>query len=146
MITVRFQSWLIRFYYITFLSQFQSKDHNVIFLSYFPFTGRGPDFLDKENTFCLSDKRCFLVPLTGLEPVRRFRQGILSPWCLPIPPQRRNKLWNAVITILDLNGFVKGKRRFYVFSTRISVFFLHSTVRFYGYYCASFPHSAANSS
>ena len=30
-----------------------------------------------------------LVPLTGLEPVRGCPQGILSPWCLPIPPQRR---------------------------------------------------------
>ena len=27
-----------------------------------------------------------LVPLTGLEPVRVLPQGILSPWCLPIPP------------------------------------------------------------
>ena len=25
----------------------------------------------------------FLVPVTGLEPVRRNLQGILSPWCLP---------------------------------------------------------------
>ena len=29
-----------------------------------------------------------LVPLTGLEPVRRLIRGILSPLCLPIPPQR----------------------------------------------------------
>ena len=26
---------------------------------------------------------CFLVPVTGLEPVRDRSQGILSPWCLP---------------------------------------------------------------
>ena len=25
----------------------------------------------------------FLVPVTGLEPVRDCSQGILSPWCLP---------------------------------------------------------------
>ena len=31
----------------------------------------------------------FLVPLTGLEPVRILLRGILSPLCLPIPPQRR---------------------------------------------------------
>ena len=31
----------------------------------------------------------FLVPLTGLEPVRVLPRGILSPLCLPIPPQRR---------------------------------------------------------
>ena len=29
-----------------------------------------------------------LVPLTGLEPVRYRYRGILSPLCLPIPPQR----------------------------------------------------------
>ena len=28
----------------------------------------------------------FLVPLTGLEPVRYRYRGILSPLCLPIPP------------------------------------------------------------
>ena len=33
-----------------------------------------------------------LVPLTGLEPVRVLPQGILSPWCLPIPPQRHIQL------------------------------------------------------
>ena len=31
----------------------------------------------------------FLVPLTGLEPVQYRYRGILSPLCLPIPPQRR---------------------------------------------------------
>ena len=30
-----------------------------------------------------------LVPVTGLEPVRCCQQGILSPWCLPIPPHRQ---------------------------------------------------------
>ena len=34
-----------------------------------------------------------LVPVTGLEPVRVLPQGILSPWCLPIPPHRRQGLW-----------------------------------------------------
>ncbi len=33
----------------------------------------------------------FLVPLTGLEPVRYCYRGILSPLCLPIPPQRREQ-------------------------------------------------------
>ena len=31
----------------------------------------------------------FLVLVTGLEPVRLLQQGILSPWCLPIPPHQR---------------------------------------------------------
>lgn len=31
---------------------------------------------------------CHVVPVTGLEPVRCFQQGILSPWRLPIPPHR----------------------------------------------------------
>lgn len=29
------------------------------------------------------------MPLTGFEPVRYRYRGILSPLCLPIPPQRR---------------------------------------------------------
>ena len=32
--------------------------------------------------------RLSLVPLTGLEPVLDRSRGILSPLCLPIPPQR----------------------------------------------------------
>ena len=31
----------------------------------------------------------FMVPLTGIEPVRCFHRGILSPLRLPVPPQRR---------------------------------------------------------
>lgn len=39
-----------------------------------------------------------MVPLTGLEPVRCFQQGILSPSCLPISPQRHNHiLYNYTI-------------------------------------------------
>ena len=38
-----------------------------------------------------------LVPLTGLEPVRCFHRGILSPLCLPIPPQRHLQNCNAII-------------------------------------------------
>ena len=33
-----------------------------------------------------------MVPLTGLEPVRVLPHGILSPRCLPIPPQWCRKL------------------------------------------------------
>jgi hypothetical protein len=29
-----------------------------------------------------------MVPLAGLEPARSCPRGILSPLCLPIPPQR----------------------------------------------------------
>ncbi len=32
-----------------------------------------------------------LVLLTGLEPVRSRPRGILSPLCLPIPPQQRTQ-------------------------------------------------------
>ena len=41
-----------------------------------------------------ADKTCisFLMPLTGLEPVRILLRGILSPLCLPIPPQRHNNI------------------------------------------------------
>ena len=33
-----------------------------------------------------------LVPLTGLEPVQYRYRGILSPLCLPIPPQRHTDI------------------------------------------------------
>ena len=39
----------------------------------------------------------FLVPLTGLEPVQYRYRGILSPLCLPIPPQRR-VLHHSILT------------------------------------------------
>ena len=35
----------------------------------------------------------YLVPLTGLEPVQCRHRGILSPLCLPIPPQRLVITW-----------------------------------------------------
>ena len=34
----------------------------------------------------------FVVPLTGIEPVRCCHRGILSPLRLPVSPQRRNDL------------------------------------------------------
>ncbi len=40
-----------------------------------------------------------LVPLTRLELVRYCYQGILSPSCLPIPPQRRFILFLTDIII-----------------------------------------------
>ena len=33
-----------------------------------------------------------LVPVTGIEPVRFLRRGILSPLCLPVPPHRQFNL------------------------------------------------------
>ena len=47
----------------------------------------------------------FLVPVTGIEPVRFLRRGILSPLCLPIPPCRR-----AVI-VAHFSSAVKNNRR-----------------------------------
>ena len=38
----------------------------------------------------------YLVPLTGLEPVRSCDQGILSPWCLPF---HHSGLFIAVIMV-----------------------------------------------
>ena len=40
----------------------------------------------------------FLVPLTGLEPVRYRYRGILSPLCLPIPPQRQLVLNSRIVS------------------------------------------------
>lgn len=50
-----------------------------------------------------------LVPLIGLEPIRYYYQGILSPSCLPIPPQRReNKTVYILHIILLFIGFVNA--------------------------------------
>ena len=49
----------------------------------------------------------FLVPLTGLAPVRILLRGILSPLCLPIPPQRRGtEIYHNIIQYFA--GEVKG--------------------------------------
>ena len=59
-----------------------------------------------------------LVPLIGLEPIRYRYRGILSPLCLPIPPQRRalefyyilpymSSLFLNLINILRLEVVVK---------------------------------------
>ena len=42
-----------------------------------------------------------MVPLTGVEPVRCRQRGILSPLCLPIPPQRHIK-FEVLLTRLEL--------------------------------------------
>ena len=42
-----------------------------------------------------------LVPVTGLEPVRCFQQGILSPWCLPFHHTGRCSSY----LIIDRHGF-----------------------------------------
>ena len=46
--------------------------------------------------FSISQQHLQLVLLTGLEPVRSRLRGILSPLCLPIPPQQRVILKNAL--------------------------------------------------
>ena len=43
--------------------------------------------------------RSFVVPLTGLEPVRMLLRGILSPLRLPIPPQRHNMIKRKLCTV-----------------------------------------------
>ncbi len=50
--------------------------------------------LDK-NKALVETSALFLVPMTGLEPVRYRYRGILSPLCLPIPPHRR--IYNDII-------------------------------------------------
>ena len=40
------------------------------------------------------------MPLTGLEPVRGRPRGILSPLCLPIPPQRHIYLQGLTTDII----------------------------------------------
>ena len=65
-----------------------------------------------------------LVPLTGLEPVRYRYRGILSPLCLPIPPQRHT----TSIIILHSCVFVKiSKLKNLTFSQTVFFFGSHAT-------------------
>ena len=43
----------------------------------------------RTSTHHLGSDYSGMVPLIGLEPIRILLRGILSPLCLPIPPQRR---------------------------------------------------------
>ena len=61
----------------------------------------------------------FLVPLTGLEPVRILLRGILSPLCLPIPPQRRCFYYTTRSTICQ--GLFEKNLIFFLFY-KFSVF------------------------
>ena len=68
--------------------------------------------------------REFLVPVTGLEPVRYCYRGILSPLRLPIPPHRQ--------TTDVLYTFISGLSRFFVpkiFYT-FFVIFCHTVIIF----------------
>ena len=58
----------------------------------------------------LNEDRGFVVPLTGLEPVRYFYRGILSPLRLPIPPQRHffNFIKNKYKTLHSSAEFCLG--------------------------------------
>ena len=46
--------------------------------------------IKKEPGTRIASRLSLVVPLTGLEPVRILLRGILSPLCLPIPPQRQH--------------------------------------------------------
>ena len=76
----------------------------------------------------------FLVPLTGLEPVRILLRGILSPLCLPIPPQRRCFYYTTRSAICQ--GFFEKNLIFFLFlqipciSSRTPPLFFRSN-RFY---------------
>ena len=45
----------------------------------------------------------FLVPLTGIEPVRILLRGILSPLCLPVPPQRLIHFFTDLRSVVPLS-------------------------------------------
>ena len=51
-----------------------------------------------------------MVLLTGLEPVRSRLRGILSPLCLPIPPQQRDIIKNALAVYA--RAFLEAPPRF----------------------------------
>ena len=64
--------------------------------------GFGQKITNRQLTI-VSTVGSFMVPLTGLEPVRYRYRGILSPLCLPIPPQRH--IINNIIFIPFCQGF-----------------------------------------
>ena len=83
-----------------------------------------------------------LVPLTGLEPVRRLIRGILSPLCLPIPPQRhfqkkppeKSSGFSKWLRRLDLNQRPSGYEpdelpscstpRYFAFTFRVLIYYI----------------------
>ena len=65
-----------------------------------------------------------MVPLTGVEPVRFLRRGILSPLCLPIPPQRHIQSRSYFTTWCPIRqasrgGFPKNMGDFHKKTSRI---------------------------
>ena len=48
-----------------------------------------------------------LVPLTGIEPVRILLRGILSPLCLPVPPQRHGVILTHLLPSVKKNRLDK---------------------------------------
>ncbi len=54
------------------------------------YIGSGPASSDNMKNATPFGVAFFMVPVTGLEPVRFLRRGILSPLCLPISPYRRH--------------------------------------------------------
>ena len=72
----------------------------------------------KKTHLCRKTRvRFFVVPLTGLEPVRYLYRGILSPLRLPVPPQRHIGKANIVA-----NDGTIVKRYFYKFKTILALF------------------------
>ena len=68
--------------------------------------------------------RLSLVPLTGIEPVRYFYRGILSPLRLPVPPQRQVEgIEFAEISIPCFCRNCKSKFNFYEFSDSEKAYF-----------------------
>ena len=54
------------------------------------------------------------MPLIGLEPIRRLERGILSPLCLPIPPQR-HRTYDIISQLnQNVNNFKKIKSGFFL--------------------------------
>ena len=95
-----------------------------------------PDKLFCSNTslsVCSFCKR-FLVPLTGLEPVRYRYRGILSPLCLPIPPQRREQYnYNRLLS----------RCQYILFCVDVSHFFDLKTIPFHTSGATRRTHSAS---
>ena len=63
------------------------------------------------------------MPLTGLEPVRCRQRGILSPLCLPIPPQRHVNYNNIYIRLCQVkfDYFEEKMKGFYIMKKLNSV-------------------------
>ena len=106
----RFPATGIDLHFLFLLEKENNCSHQ--FLNWWQQVSTGHLHLDGFDSVFLTHKKretllrvsLFLVPATGIEPVRILLRGILSPLCLPIPPCR-----HRFVIVAQFSLFVKEK-------------------------------------